>query len=227
MGSPLRACWLGPMPFDAALALQLAARDAVADEREDPILFLVEHPAVLTVGRRGSADDILWTDDQLEAAGVGVSQTPRGGQVTLHAPGQLVAYPIVPIGRQIRAHLNNLAETSIELIAELGVNGAEFRMDHPGVWVGQTKLGSIGVHISRGVTVQGLSLNLRVDPRLFGALVSCGVQGLRMQSVADLVDADAVPSVEDAARRWAALWARKTDADLRWVDAPAAVAPAQ
>lgn len=218
MGTPLRACWLGPMAFDAALALQTTARDAVVEEREDPILFLVEHPAVLTVGRRGSSDDILWSDDQLEAEGVGVSQTPRGGQVTLHAPGQLVAYPIVPIGRQIRAHLHNLADTSIELIEELGVEGAEFRMDHPGVWVGDVKLGSIGVHISRGVTLQGLSLNLRVDPKLFGALVSCGIQGLRMQSVADLVDD--VPTVEDAARRWATLWAARTDADLRWVDTP-------
>jgi len=219
MTTPLRACWLGEMPFDAALALQLAAREAVAAEQEDPILFLVEHPAVLTVGRRGSAQDILWTDAELEASGVGVSQTPRGGQVTLHAPGQLVAYPVVPIGRQIRAHLHNLADTSIDLIGELGVEGAEFRMDHPGVWVGEIKLGSIGVHISRGVTVQGLSLNLRVDPKLFGALVSCGVQGLRMQSVADLVGE--VPTVEQAARRWAELWAARTDSTLRWVDAPA------
>ncbi|MCR9166248.1 MAG: lipoyl(octanoyl) transferase LipB [Nannocystaceae bacterium] len=219
MGTPLRACWLGPMAFDAALALQTAARDAVVEEREDPILFLVEHPAVLTVGRRGSQDDILWTDAQLEAEGVGVSQTPRGGQVTLHAPGQLVAYPVVPIGRQIRAHLHHLAETSIALVEELGVEGAEFRMDHPGVWVGDVKLGSIGVHISRGVTVQGLSLNLRVDPKLFGALVSCGIEGLRMQSVADLVDE--VPTVEVAARRWAELWAARTAADLRWVESPA------
>ena len=220
MRTPLRGCWLGEMPFEAALALQLAAREAVLEEREDPILFLVEHPAVLTVGRRGTADDILWTDAELEAAGVGVSQTPRGGQVTLHALGQLVAYPVVPIGRQIRAHLHNLADTSIALLAELGVEGAEFRMDHPGVWVGDIKLGSIGVHISRCVTVQGLSLNLRVDPKLFGALVSCGVQGLRMQSVADLVGD--VPTVEHAARRWAELWAARTDATLRWVETPTA-----
>lgn len=218
MATSLRACWLGPMPFDAALALQLAARDAIAEEREDPILFLVEHPAVLTVGRRGSDDDILWTDEQLASEGVGVSSTPRGGQVTLHAPGQLVAYPIVPIGRQIRAHLHNLADTSIDLIRELGVEGAEFRMDHPGVWVGDVKLGSIGVHISRGVTVQGLSLNLRVDPKLFGALVSCGIQGLKMQSVADLVAE--VPTVEEAARRWAELWAERTDAELLWTTVP-------
>lgn len=218
MGTPLRACWLGPMPFEAALALQMEARDAVAEERAEPILFLVEHPAVLTVGRRGSDDDILWTDEQLASEGVAVSQTPRGGQVTLHAPGQLVAYPIVPIGRQIRVHLHNLGDTSTTLLTELGVEGAEFRMDHPGVWVGETKLGSIGVHISRGVTVQGLSLNLSVDPKLFGALVSCGVQGLTIRSVADLVPE--VPPVEVAARRWAELWAQQTGADLRWVDPP-------
>ena len=218
MATPLRACWLGTMPFDAALALQTEAREAVIEEREPPILYLVEHPAVLTVGRRGSSEDILWSDEELATEGVGVSQTPRGGQVTLHAPGQLVAYPIIPIGRQIRAHLHNLADTSVDLLSELGVEGAEFRMDHPGVWVDDIKLGSIRVHISRNVTLQGLSLNLSVDPKLFGALVSCGMQGLKMRSVADLVDA--VPSVEDAARRWAQLWAERTDTELRWVPPP-------
>ncbi|MGH1343278.1 MAG: lipoyl(octanoyl) transferase LipB [Nannocystales bacterium] len=218
MPTPLRACWLGPMSFDAALALQMEAREAVVAERESPILYLVEHPAVLTVGRRGSSDDILWTDAELEAHGVAVFETPRGGEVTLHAPGQLVAYPIVPIGRQIRAHLHNLADTSLALLAELGVEGAEFRMDHPGIWIGEAKLGSLGVHISRGVTVQGLSLNLSVDPKLFGALVSCGMQGLKMRSVDELVEA--VPSVENAARRWASLWAAQTGAALEWVPAP-------
>ncbi len=220
MPTALRACWLGPMSFDAALALQMEAREAVVAEREAPILYLVEHPAVLTVGRRGSSKDILWTDAELEANGVEVFETPRGGEVTLHAPGQLVAYPIVPIGRQIRAHLHNLADTSLALIAELGVEGAEFRMDHPGIWIGDAKLGSIGVHISRGVTVQGLSLNLSVDPKLFGALVSCGMQGLQMRSVGDLVAS--VPSVQEAARRWATLWATQTDAELEWVGAPGA-----
>lgn len=218
MPTPLRACWLGAMSFDAALALQMEAREAVAVEAEDPILYLVEHPAVLTVGRRGLPEHILWTDSQLEAAGVGVSQTPRGGEVTLHAPGQLVAYPIVQIGRQIRAHLHDLADTSLALIAELGLKGAEFRMDHPGIWIGEAKLGSIGVHISRGVTVQGLSLNLSVDPKLFGALVSCGIEGLELRSVGDLVET--VPSVESAARRWAELWAKQTDTELRWVERP-------
>lgn len=218
MPTALRACWLGSMSFDAALALQMEAREAVVAGRESPILYVVEHPAVLTVGRRGSAGDILWTDEQLAARGVAVSETPRGGEVTLHAPGQLVAYPIVPIGRQIRAHLHNLADTSLALLAELGVEGAEFRMEHPGIWIGQTKLASLGVHISRGVTVQGLSLNLAVDPQLFGALVSCGMQGLKMRSVNELVPS--VPSVHDAAERWAALWAEQTDAVLEWVPAP-------
>lgn len=215
MPTGLRVCWLGPMPFEAALALQLEAREAVVAQRADPILYLVEHPAVLTVGRRGSSTDILWSEAELKAHRVAVVQTPRGGEVTLHAPGQLVAYPIVPIGRQIRAHLHNLADTSIALIAELGVEGAEFRMEHPGIWLGDEKLGSLGVHISRGVTVQGVSLNLSVDPTLFGALVSCGMRGLQMRSVADFVPA--VPSVEQAARRWAALWAERTDTELRWV----------
>lgn len=212
----LRVRWLGRMPFDEALQLQLRTRDALAAGEGPPTLFLVEHPSVLTVGRRGSSEDILWTDAQLEAAGVGVAETPRGGQVTLHAPGQLVAYPVLHIGRKIRAHLHDLAETSIALLESLGIEGAQFRMDHPGVWVDDVKLASVGVHISRGITIQGISLNLRVDPQLFGALVSCGMQGLKIRSVADLVDASGVPSVEEAARRWARLWAERTETTLAW-----------
>lgn len=224
---PLVARWLGRMRFAEALELQLRLRDEVAEGRSPPTLLLVEHPPVLTIGRRGSRSDVLWTDAQLEERGVEILETPRGGQVTLHAPGQLVAYPIVPIGRRIRGHLEDLGAVTVRLLEEFGAVGPQFRMDHPGVWtttpLGDAKLGSIGVHISRGVTVQGLSLNLSVDPTLFGALVSCGVEGIMMISARDL--GVTVPSVEDAARRWAELWAAQTKCALRW-DAAAEVAAA-
>lgn len=222
-GEPARlaARWLGRMPFADALRLQLELREEIAEQRGTPTLLLVEHPPVLTVGRRGDRADVLWTDAQLEARGVEVIESPRGGQVTLHAPGQLVAYPIVRIGRRIRGHLEDLGAVTVRYLEELGAEGPEFRMDHPGVWtrtpMGDAKLASIGVHISRGVTVQGLSLNLAVDPSLFGALVSCGVEGITMISARDLgLD---IPPVEHAARRWAELWAEQTDNVLAWEDA--------
>src|SRR5690606_1046200 len=107
---------------------------------------------------------------------------PRGGEVTLHGPGQLVAYPVVAVGRRIRDHIIRLCDVAIALLAELGVDGCEFRMEHPGVWRGAEKLASIGIHVSRGVSVQGISINLDVDPTLFGALVSCGLRGVTVTS---------------------------------------------
>lgn len=210
----LRTVWLGRMAFDQALALQLQTREAVLAGSAAETLFLVEHPPTLTLGRRGRREDILWTDEQLEAQGLAVCETPRGGQVTLHAPGQLVAYPVVRIGRQIRKHLENLAHTTRAMLAELGVTGTLYREDHPGVWLDQVKLASIGVHISRGVTVQGLSVNLAVDPMLFSALVSCGLEGNPVVSVRDV--GGRVIEPEAAAEIWARHWGEQTGCAIRW-----------
>lgn len=214
----MRAVWLGRMAFAPALELQLQTREELVAGQGQPTLFLVEHPPVLTIGRRGSREDILWSDAQLAQAGVEVADTPRGGQVTLHAPGQLVAYPVVSVGRHIRRHLHDLAETTIAFLAELGVPGGEFRMEHPGVWVGEVKIASIGIHISRGVSVQGLSVNLDVDPRLFGALVSCGLQGVEVVSARQF--GAQVPPMAEAARAWARCWAERTGVTLQWTDPP-------
>lgn len=213
----LTAVWLGRRDFASTLRAQLAARDALIAGSGPPTLMLVEHPPTLTLGRRASRGDVLWSDAQLEAAGMAVCETPRGGEVTLHAPGQLVAYPVVEVGRRIREHIVRMAETSIELLAELGVQGTEFRMEHPGVWLQDRKLGSIGIHVSRGVTVQGLSLNVDVAPTLFSALVSCGLRGTQVTSAAALVDGS-LPPLATLARRWGELFAQRAAMRLRWVE---------
>lgn len=176
---------------------------------------MVEHPATLTLGRRASREDVLWSDERLEAEQVAVCDTPRGGEVTLHAPGQLVAYPIIKVGRQIRQHIVRMSNVTMALFAELGVEGTEFRMDHPGVWRGETKMASIGIHVSRGVTVQGMSINLDVSPQLFGALVSCGMPGIQMTSVAQ-VNPSAHLAMAQLARRWAELFAEDAGYELDW-----------
>jgi len=209
----LRGVWLGRRDFADVLALQISARDEVA-AGGPPTLFLVEHPPVLTLGRRASPEDILWTDEQLAAAGVTVAETPRGGQVTLHAPGQLVAYPVVHVGRKIREHIVRLGRVATTLLAELGVTGHEFRMEHPGVWLGERKLASIGIHVSRGVAIQGISLNLDVDRGLFAALVSCGLHGVEVTSAA-AVGGRSI-SVEAAGRRFAEIFAEDAGLALRW-----------
>jgi len=171
---------------------------------------------VLTLGRRGSRQDVLWSDEELDRRGIAVCDTPRGGQVTLHAPGQLVVYPVVRVGREIRQHLRALGEVTIALVEELGVESATFSWEHPGVWAGESKIASVGIHVSRGVAIQGLSLNLRVDHSLFAALVSCGLPGVPIRNVVDVGGRDV--GIEQAARRWAALYANHTRQALHWVE---------
>ncbi len=212
---PLLGRWLGQQPFADCLDAQLRTREAIAGGRAPETLFLVEHPPTLTLGRRATREDVLWTDEQLAAEQVAVCETPRGGEVTLHAPGQLVAYPIVRVERKIREHIERMAEVTIALFAELGVDGVEYREDHPGVWRGPTKMGSIGVHISRGISVQGMSINLDVAPHLFGSLVSCGLPDLQMASVTH-VRSTPLPPMAELAQRWAEEFARRAGYALRW-----------
>jgi len=212
---PLRGRWLGTQPFASCLDEQLRVREAVIEGLAPETLFMVEHPPTLTLGRRASREDVLWSAEQLAAEQVAVCETPRGGEVTLHAPGQLVAYPVVEVGRKIREHIVRMAETTIALFEQLGVEGTQFRMDHPGVWRGDTKMASIGVHISRGISVQGMSINLDVAPHLFSSLVSCGIPEIRMTSVAAVSPAP-VPPIAELARRWAEEFARRAGYTLDW-----------
>jgi lipoyl(octanoyl) transferase len=211
----LRARWRGRRGFRELLDEQLAAREAVV-AGGPPVLLLVEHPPVLTLGRRGSAEDILWSDAELAANGVEVVEAPRGGQVTLHAPGQLVAYPVLHVGKRIREHIVRLGRVAAALLAELGVPGGEFRMDHPGVWLGPRKLASIGIHVSRGVTVQGIAINLDVAPALLTALVSCGLRDVEVVSARTLGGRPV--AVAEAALRFAELFAADAGFDLVWED---------
>lgn len=210
----IRAEYRGREPFAPCLAYQLEVREQVVAGTSPGTLILVEHPPVLTLGRRGRREDILWPDEALARFGIEVCTSPRGGEVTLHAPGQLVAYPVVHVGRRIRGHIEDLGAVAVSLLTELGVPDAVFRMDHPGVWVGARKIASIGIHVSRGVTVQGIAINLDVERRLFGALVPCGTPGLEMVSAVDL---GAPPvAMDHAARRFASLWSERTGVDLAW-----------
>jgi lipoyl(octanoyl) transferase len=216
----LVGCWLGQQPFAACLEQQLQAREAVLDGTGPETLFMVEHPPTVTLGRRSSREDVLWTDEQLAAAQVEVCETPRGGEATLHAPGQLVAYPVVNVGRRIRELITRMGEVTVAMFEQLGVDGVEFRMEHPGVWRGESKMASIGLHISRGVTVQGMSINMDVAPALFGALVSCGLPDVQMTSVAAVRQPSSrvpLPPMPELARRWAEDFAARTGYQLDWV----------
>ena len=217
MTRQLAGYFLGRKDYRSCLALQeqLHAARTRADVG-DTVLF-VEHPAVITLGRGAHAENLLASAAKLAELGVDVVETGRGGDVTLHAPGQLVCYPIIdlsPDRKDVRRYVKDLTEVMRRVAQRAGVATGRFE-EHIGLWANRdsaraylgtesthdlAKLGAIGVRISRWVTMHGFALNLAPDMRLFSLIVPCGIRDFGVTSLAELLDGPA-PGVEEAARQ--------------------------
>ena len=171
----------GRVPYDEGVRLQARVRAARQAEAIPDTLLLLEHDPVYTKGRRTERADLPMGDDWYRAQGIEVADTTRGGRVTYHGPGQLVGYPIMAIGDVI-AYVRTLERAVIAALADEGVD-AELRDGLTGVWVGERKIGSIGVHVSRGVTMHGFAVNVDCDLQPFEWIVPCGIDGVRMTSL--------------------------------------------
>ena len=175
----------GQVPYEEARRLQKRIEAArLAGEVPDTLLLL-EHPPVYTKGRRSRPEELGMGEDWYRMQGIDVCETDRGGAVTYHGPGQLVGYPIVslkPYGDDVRAYVGGLERLMIE---SLGAYGVQARVigEKTGVWVGERKIGSIGVHISRGITTHGFAVNVNNDLQPFEWVVPCGLDGVQMTSL--------------------------------------------
>src|SRR3954451_1299367 len=199
---PLHWSWLGRVSYAEAVEMQHAAR-ATLKAGEGPERFLLlEHPHVYTLGRNASAEDVLAGPERLAAMGVEVAECDRGGQVTYHGPGQLVGYPIVnlsPDRRDIRRYVRDLQEVLVRTLAEYGVAARPGEEQaFIGVWAGEAKIASIGVHLSRWITTHGFALNVSTDLSYFTGIIPCGLQQVSMTSIERLTGA-APPLPEIAA----------------------------
>lgn len=187
---------LGLCAYPAALALQeeLVARkiggdrDAAGPAAGDPddYLLLLEHEPVYTLGRGADAADVLGADQRL---GVPVFRVSRGGGVTFHGPGQLVAYPILTLahgGRDVHGYVRRLEAVLVGVCAAFGI-AAQRRAGLTGVWVGDAKIASIGVGVRRWTTFHGVALNVSTDLRFFGHIVACRMPEVRMTSMAEVL----------------------------------------
>lgn len=170
-------CDLGRMSFGEALAIQ----HRIASERKEGIgldhLLFVEHPHVLTMGRNGHEENVLASESMLRAAGIERFETDRGGDVTYHGPGQLVAYPIMDLRewkRDVGAFVRAVEQVMIDTLQDFGITAGRVTKC-TGVWVGDAKIGAIGVHLSRWVSTHGLALNVDPDLSYFGYIVPCGL----------------------------------------------------
>lgn len=198
---PLLVVDAGIVPYGVAYDWQkdLHAR-RVADEVGD-VLLLLEHPHVYTLGRRFDPAHLLADVDELKALGVEVHEADRGGSITYHGPGQLVAYPVLDVRRKGEEfpdsikYLRKLEEAIIRTARTFGVLSGR-RDGLTGVWVGERKLASIGVNISRGVTKHGLALNVTTDLSYFSRMVPCGIDGCIVTSLDSVVASS--PSMDEA-----------------------------
>lgn len=180
---------LGLLDFNEALKIQLAEHDRVV-QGGDPVILLVEHPAVLTLGKNADSANLLFDRTDFEAMGVKIIETDRGGEVTAHVPGQLVAYPIIPISRMgltPRSYVHLLEEAVIDTLNKYAISSAR-DSDHPGVWVGLNKICALGVRIRSRVAMHGLALNVNNSFELFQKIVPCGIRFRGVTSMSQELD---------------------------------------
>jgi lipoyl(octanoyl) transferase len=180
----------GLVPYEEALRLQERIEAARQEDRVPDVLLLLEHYPVYTKGRRTQPGELAMGEDWYRMQGIEVCETDRGGAVTYHGPGQLVGYPIVslkPYGDNVHEYVRRLERLMTGSLAAYGVD-AEVIDGLTGVWVGGAppegrKVGSIGVHVSRGVTTHGFAVNVNNDLQPFEWVVPCGIENVRMTSL--------------------------------------------
>jgi lipoate-protein ligase B len=178
---------LGRLEYGAALSVQKETELAVKEGRQADTLLLLEHPHTLTVGRRGDSAGILMSPELLEALGVTVFETNRGGKVTYHGLGQVVGYPIInlsPDREDVHRYVRELEEVLIRALADFGIPA--FRLEGlTGVHTARGKVAAIGVHIARWVTTHGFALNVNTDLSFFNLIIAC--DGEQVTSMEDLL----------------------------------------
>jgi len=171
---------LGLISYKEAETLQLETLEGVISGEKENSLFLLEHPEIITLGRQGGAENLLADKTWLASQGIELAQTARGGNITCHFPGQLVAYPIWRVEKRpggMRKFFHDMEEAVINTCAYFGV-ATRRRSGHPGVWVDESrKICSMGIGVRRWVTYHGLALNVRRDVSLFEKITLCGIQG--------------------------------------------------
>ncbi|MFQ6092929.1 MAG: lipoyl(octanoyl) transferase LipB [bacterium] len=167
---------LGFLDYEKAHRIQLQVHRGRVKGGCPDTLLLVEHPPVITLGKRGTLDNLLVSVAELRARGIGLHRVERGGDITYHGPGQLVGYPIFSIKgglSGVRPFIRRLEQALIFALGGLGIK-AEQRQDCTGVWVGDKKIAAIGVAVKRWVTFHGFALNVSADLTAFQLINPCG-----------------------------------------------------
>ena len=177
---------LGEQSYAEVLAFQRdAAARRISGELDQDLLILVQHPPVVTLGRKKADNKLPVTEDYLRSRGIELFEVERGGGVTFHGPGQLVGYPIFDLQRHkldLHWYLRQVEEALIRTLAKYDI-AAERNAGFTGVWTGGRKIASIGVHAKNWVTWHGFALNVTTDLSYFNIMTPCGIDGVVMTSI--------------------------------------------
>lgn len=228
----IEVVWLGLTDYQAAWELQNRLAAPIAEGRRPPVLLLLEHPHVYTIGRRGGRDNLVWDEPERKQRGVDLVEVDRGGDITYHGPGQLVGYPLLQLaapgwqGERLPqadfvGYVRRLEMVLIQTLASFGIPAFQ-REGLTGVWVPDHrqaeisssaardgKIASIGVKVDvRGVTRHGFALNVQPEMDYWQGIVACGLDGVRMVSMADLIEPvpEMAQVVEQAVQSFAAVF---------------------
>ena len=175
---------LGCTGYRRAFEIQQLAQAFVLRGGGD-ILLLLEHPPTVTLGKNSGQENLPPNLAAMWGTPVDVVHSTRGGNITCHFPGQLVAYPIVNLKKRtggVRAYVNDVEETAIRTVQHFGIEAAR-KAGFPGVWVGNSKIASLGIAVQRHVTLHGLAMNVNRDLSLFNIITPCGLDGVTATSV--------------------------------------------
>ena len=182
----LWVCHLGKVDYREALALQQRVRAARLAAEVPDVMLVLEHWPVYTRGRRSGEGELPMGEDWYRAQRIDVVDTDRGGKITYHGPGQLVGYPIIRVD-DVVGYLRTLEAGLAAALRQEGIADARGRPedgpDYTGVWVGERKIASIGVHLAHGVTSHGWAVNVENDLQPFSWVVACGLDGVQMTSL--------------------------------------------
>ena len=189
----------GRVFYPAGLRLQKALSAYVSEEGRPDQLVILEHDPVFTLGRNATPADIHVSDDFLASQGVGVHRTDRGGEVTYHGPGQIVAYPLLDLrrlGLGVRELVQRIEQAIIDTLDVWNVVALR-RAGAPGVYVGAAKIAALGLRVRRGCTFHGLAFNVAMDLEPFGRINPCGFHGLAVTQLSDIGGPSRLADVED------------------------------
>ena len=184
------ADYLGVIPYELALKRQQILVQARTEGKIPDVVLLLEHPPIFTIGRFRGEEDIIASAEILAQEGIAVFPSNRGGSVTYHGPGQLVGYPILNLkenGLGVLEYIRKLEEVVIKLLFTLGIQGQRVAKYPGGVWVGEEKICSVGIHVSRYITMHGFALNVNTNLRHFEYINPCGIEGVVITSISKLL----------------------------------------